>query len=77
MSAAVLAETLKAYPGCRCEEKKYMKALRPHVRKRLKPDMPVSDLREVCAGCTTRVGFNAEVLGVCRRLDAVRRRYGI
>lgn len=73
VSAEVLAETLKSYPKCRCEELG------------LRAGLPVAELIELEAGCTSshakarfenrRVDHHDRGF-VCDRLNTIRRRYG-
>lgn len=63
VTSAVLADTKRRHPGCRCEEKVG-----------LREGMPVAELQELGSGCT---GLEAGGQGwVCERLDLVRRRFG-
>ena len=78
IDAGVLASTM-GY-GCKCEDVEHMAVRVPHVRGHMYPGMPVSELRDLCAGCTTPApgeGLYSSINGVCRRLDNLRRKYGV
>ena len=69
-------ESTKGFnPTCKCEDVAHMAGKRPHVRGHLHAGMPISELRDLGAGCTTGTGFNQG--WVCSRLDLVRRRCGL